>query len=347
MIKILSEPKPKIKINKKKLEEIRKDFYELRYKFSKKEIDKYRKAFYDIKNYRYLSASEIKEVGKNLNELKKSLRFKKFHGDIDSVDYDDLNNYDDDDFANDDEYRKIGSIRRLFKNDYYTPIKTDDSFGGRNNNYIEYTSRGDRYKNLSPKEYLDMIRPYLRDLINDHKPTTELSNRASNNDSEREEWKIQLLMQNNCISTKDFEETCTIYSASKPVEIFIGSDTIDRLFGTLLQRFQQAIETWNGRGSGFTHESVVLLYYYLQKIDIRRAQSFTKSHDWLANKGAIINPKNEKDNKCFQYAITSALNYGKILKINLKNCETHPERISKIKPYISKYNWEGIEFPAG
>ena len=347
MIKILSEPKPKIKINKKKLEEIRKDFYELRYKFSKKEIDKYRKAFYDIKNYRYLSASEIKEVGKNLNELKKSLRFKKFHGDIDSVDYDDLNNYDDDDFANDDEYRKIGSIRRLFKNDYYTPIKTDDSFGGRNNNYIEYTSRGNRYKNLSPKEYLDMIRPYLRDLINDHKPTTELSNRASNNDSEREEWKIQLLMQNNCISTKDFEETCTIYSASKPVEIFMVSDTIDRLFGTLLQRFQQAIETWNGRGSGFTHESVVLLYYYLQKIDIRRAESFTKSHDWLANKGAIINPKNEKDNKCFQYAITSALNYEKILKINLKNCETHPERIPKIKPYISKYNWEEMEFPAG
>ena len=25
----------------------------------------------------------------------------------------------------------------------------------------------------------------------------------------------------------------------------------------------------------------------------------------------------------------------------------HPERISKLKPYINKYNWEGIEFPAG
>ena len=98
--KALSELKPKIRINKKKLEEIKKD--------SKKEIDKYRKAFYDIKNYRYLSASEIKEVGKNLNELKKSLRFKKFHGDIDSVDYDDLDNYDDNyDFTDDDdEYRK-------------------------------------------------------------------------------------------------------------------------------------------------------------------------------------------------------------------------------------------------
>ena len=39
LIKVLSEPKPKIRINKKKLEEIRKDFSELRHKFSKKEID--------------------------------------------------------------------------------------------------------------------------------------------------------------------------------------------------------------------------------------------------------------------------------------------------------------------
>ena len=61
-----------------------------------------------------------------------------------------------------------------------------------------------------------MIRPYLRGLINDHKPTTELTNRVSNNDSERGEWKIQLLMQSNCISTRDFGETRTLYSASKP-----------------------------------------------------------------------------------------------------------------------------------
>ena len=52
LIKALNERKPKIRINKNKLEEIRKDFYELRHKFPKKEIDKYRKAFYDIKNCR-------------------------------------------------------------------------------------------------------------------------------------------------------------------------------------------------------------------------------------------------------------------------------------------------------
>ena len=40
-----------------------------------------------------------------------------------------------------------------------------------------------------------MIRPYLRDLINDHKPITKLSNEANNSDtnqannSNTEEWK--------------------------------------------------------------------------------------------------------------------------------------------------------------
>ena len=51
--------------------------------------------------------------------------------------------------------------------------KSDDSFGGRGNSYIEYISEGDEYTYLSPEEYLDMIRPYLIDLINDHKTSGE------------------------------------------------------------------------------------------------------------------------------------------------------------------------------
>ena len=113
------------------------------------------------------------------------MRFTKFHGGTDTADYD-LDNYDynyDDGHDDDDEYKKTGSFRRLFKGfdrDYYKPIRTDYDFGGINN-YIEHTTRGDRYENLSPKEYLKMIRPYLRDLINNHKPTTELNNNANNN----------------------------------------------------------------------------------------------------------------------------------------------------------------------
>ena len=69
LIKVLSEPKPKIGISKKKLEEIREAFSELKHKFSNEEINKYRKIFYDIKSYRHLSASEIEEIRENLNKL--------------------------------------------------------------------------------------------------------------------------------------------------------------------------------------------------------------------------------------------------------------------------------------
>ena len=124
-------------------------------------------------------------------------------------------------------------------------------------------------------------------------------------------------MKNNFISVKDFEDTRTIYSASKPVEIFMGSDT-ENAIDTILNRIQQAMETSNERGSGFTHESVALLYYYFQRIDIRRAESYIISPDWIASKKATINPKNEKDNECFKWSLISRLNYNKIKEKELK-----------------------------
>ena len=52
-------PKPEktkleIRVNKRKLKNLRKDFDELRHKISKKEIDRYRKDFYVPKNKKYL-----------------------------------------------------------------------------------------------------------------------------------------------------------------------------------------------------------------------------------------------------------------------------------------------------
>ena len=56
----------------------------------------------------------------------------------------------------------------------------------------------------------------------------------------------------------------------------LASDTenaVDTLFNTILERIQKSIRTSNERESGFTHESVALLYYYFQNIDIRRGES--------------------------------------------------------------------------
>ena len=71
-------------------------------------------------------------------------------------------------------------------------------------------------------------------------------------------------------------------------------NAIYTLFNTILNRIEQAIETSNERGSGFTHESVALLYYYFQKIDIRKRESHIISPDWIASKKATINPKKMK-----------------------------------------------------
>ena len=56
---------------------------------------------------------------------------------------------------------------------------------------------------------------------------------------------------------------------------------------------------------------------------------------WLrSKKEAIINGDND-----FQNALDDALNY--------QNIEKDPQKISKLKPYINKNNWEGIEFSTG
>ena len=196
---------------------------------------------------------------------------------------------------------------------------------------MKYKSKGDRYENLSPEEYLNMIQTYFRDLINNHKSTIK----SNNEENDRAEWKIQLVMQNTFISYKNSEDTQIIYSTSKPVEISMGSDTensIDTLFNTILERIQKAIETSNERGSRFTHERVALLHYYFQKIDIRRGGSHMVSPNWRVSRKAPINSKNEKENQCFQWSIISGLKHD---KINEKYLQKKIEKLKRADIDIS------------
>ena len=90
--------------------------------------------------------------------------------------------------------------------------------------------------------------------------------------------------------------------------------------------------------SDLVFDSVDALYYKFHKISLNRCGSYIDFPEWIKKKKATINPKNKKDDKCFQYAITIALDYQQI--------NNHPEEIYNIKPFINKYNWEGINFPS-
>ena len=77
------------------------------------------------------------------------------------------------------------------------------------------------------------------------------------------------------------------------------------------------------------------MYYKCHKINLSCGGSYIDSPDWVKNKRVTINPINKKDNKCFQYAVTVTLNHEEIKK--------DPQKITKIKSFINKYNWEGIK----
>ena len=187
-----------------------------------------------------------------------------------------------------------------------------------------------------------MIKPYLNDKINDHK-TRGLVRYCSGNKTRVEEtsseWKIQLTKAITFISSKDSNETRTMHTKSNNVEFMMGSKTdeiIEDLFESFLQKYQEELEESMGE-SEFAYTSVNALYYNLNKVSLSRGGSYIDSPKWLKNKKATMNPK-KKDDKCFKYALTVALNYEQI--------KDHPERISKIKPFIDKYNWKEIDFPS-
>ena len=79
------------------------------------------------------------------------------------------------------------------------------------------------------------------------------------------------------------------------------------------------------RGSEFVFDYVESLNYIFHKVDLKRSGSYIETPVWIQNKGATVNCQND-DDKCFQYAITIALNYDKI--------GNHHQRVNKLKPLL-------------
>ena len=135
------------------------------------------------------------------------------------------------------------------------------------------------------------------------------------------------------VSFIDKNETQVMRTKGDNIEIMNGADTseaINELIDSFIKRYQEGLET-KLEGSSYISERIDLLEYHLHKISLNRGSSYIESHEWIKNKGVTINPKN-KDNKCFQYAITAGFNYQNIDVI--------------LKEFINNYNWKDIEYPS-
>ena len=150
--------------------------------------------------------------------------------------------------------------------DYYRPILVKSYF---DKNYKYYESRDDKDKKLSIKQYIDMIKPYLRDLINENKATETSSN----------EWQIQINMRVNFLSSNDSGEFRTIFVLSDNEENRLGNkrgDIVKRLINSFLNNYQKE-EIILRNGSNFVLENVDLLSYHIHKTSLKRRNSYIKS----------------------------------------------------------------------
>ena len=97
------------------------------------------------------------------------------------------------------------------------------------NNYIKYKSDDDKNIILLIEEYLNKIRPYLRDIVNDLKQS--------------DTWKIQLTITTNFISSKDDNgEERVMHSKDDTIEIMISDEAdevIKKLFESLKNKYQK------------------------------------------------------------------------------------------------------------
>ena len=259
--------------------DIKKTFNKLRNNFSKEEIKKIRRKFYfteivseylkELEEKDSLTKQETKKIKKSytkklqkaeeclkiLNEHLKKLKRHRYN------------------IIEDIEYKEIKEIQNLFniinEEGYCKPIKIKPSF---DDDYIEYKSRGDKDINSSLTEYLNIIRPYLRDMRDNHKAHSE--------------WKIQLIMKITFISSLDADELRIMHTKSDNIEIMNSietNDIINELFISFLRRYQEILET-KMKGSSFVFESVDLLYYKLHKISLKRGGSYIDSPNWIKNK---------------------------------------------------------------
>ena len=154
------------------------------------------------------------------------------------------------------------------------------------------------------------------------------------------EWKIQLIAEINFISLKPrSDEMRVMYTRSDNEEFMNGdnnNEIIKLLFESFLQRFEENLQE-KMRGSDFEFDGINFFYYNFNKTSIYGGGSYIDSSKWLKDKKSTINPKNN-DHKCFKYAA--------ILALNFDNINSHPGKISKIRPFIDQYNGKDIDFPA-
>ena len=203
-----------------------------------------------------------------------------------------------------------------------------------------------RYDNLlTPREYKTAIKGYFKtfrvngvDGMDEKTFMNNVKPRVIDLIKSKGSIKVKLILT--VMFTKENPATgkidINVYSFASKMEIVTEATDLTELFDHMSDKIFELIQNFNNRGSGWQFDRVEHLDININPYNPLSASSYIELPGNLADKKAIINVKNENDNECFKWAVTSAVFPAK----------EHGERLSKqMRKDSEKFDWSGIEFP--
>ena len=208
--------------------------------------------------------------------------------------------------------KAVEEEERLFK-----PIKEKSAFKGFTSQYVIKGS-----PDYDTTTFLTVAKPWVINIM------------ASNRN-------IKVRLYLNCVMKRTDPDGFTVIKkfAFHSVGQKIITETTDphEIFKEMMDEIEEEVQkVEHAEGSGWVFVEVENLTLHTDIWDPIKASSYIDLPKELKNKNAIINMKNEDNNKCFLWCVLRALNPK----------DTHPERIDKdLKSKESTLNMEGITYP--
>ena len=114
------------------------------------------------------------------------------------------------------------------------------------------------------------------------------------------------------------------------IEVVTDSTDLSKLFDAMTELQLEKVARFEGEKSGWQFDRVEYFDIHINPFEPLSGTSYIPLPKVLAEKKAIINVKNDKDNECFKWAVTSAV-FPK---------ENHGERLNdEMRENSEKFDW--------
>ena len=199
----------------------------------------------------------------------------------------------------------------------FTPIKEESAFSGFTSQYVIKGS-----PDYDTTTFLTAAKPFMINIMDKNRNT-----------------KVRLYL--NCVMKRTDPDGFTKIEKfafhSVGQKVITENTDLHEIYDEMFKEIEEEVQkVEHAKGSGWVFVEVENLTLHTNIWDPIKASSYIDLPKELKNKNAIINMKNEDNNKCFLWCVLRALNPK----------DNHPERIDKdLKSKEDTLNMEGITYP--